>query len=86
LSLFRPPLRASVRCHEGKPIHISFTEVSSEIVCAGGPWITSGHWWKSEEWRREEWDIAVQLAGGVGLYRIFLDLRQDTWFVEGLYD
>jgi protein ImuB len=86
MSMFRPPLRANVRCHNGKPIHISFTEVSSEIVCAGGPWITSGHWWKSEEWQREEWDIAVQLARGVGLYRIFLDMRQNTWFVEGLYD
>jgi hypothetical protein len=40
----------------------------------------------NEEWRREEWDIAVQLAGGIGLYRIFRDLRQDVWFVEGLYD
>lgn len=86
MSMFRPPLRASVRCNNGKPIYISFTDVSSEIVCAGGPWITSGHWWKSEEWRREEWDIAVQLDRGVGLYRIFLDLRQNTWFVEGLYD
>jgi protein ImuB len=86
MSMFRPPLLANVRCRAGKPIHISFAEVSSEIVCAGGPWRTSGNWWKSEEWRREEWDIAVQLANGVGLYRIFRDLRQDAWFVEGLYD
>jgi protein ImuB len=86
MSMFRPPLPANVRCHVGKPVHISFSEVSSEIVCAGGPWRTSGNWWKSEEWRREEWDIAVRLASGVGLYRIFRDLRQNTWFVEGLYD
>jgi protein ImuB len=86
MSMFRPPLPANVRCQTGKPIHISFAEVSSAIVCAGGPWRTSGNWWKSEEWRREEWDIAVQLASGVGLYRIFRDLRQNTWFVEGLYD
>jgi protein ImuB len=86
MSMFRPPLPANVRCQTGKPIHISFAEVSSAIVCAGGPWRTSGNWWKSEEWRREEWDIAVQLASGVGLYRIFRDLRQDAWFVEGLYD
>ena len=86
MSMFRPPLPANVRCHIGKPIHISFPELSSAIVCASGPWRTSGNWWKSEEWRREEWDIAVQLVGGVGLYRIFRDLRQDTWFVEGLYD
>jgi protein ImuB len=86
MSLFRPPLPANVRCVIGKPIHISFAEVSSAIVCAAGPWRTSGNWWKSEEWRREEWDIAVQLVSGVGLYRVFRDLRQDSWFVEGLYD
>jgi protein ImuB len=86
MGMFRPPLPANVRCRTGKPIHICFAEVSSEILCAGGPWRTSGNWWKSEEWRREEWDIAVQLVGGVGLYRIFRDLRQDAWFVEGLYD
>jgi len=86
MSMFRPPLLANVRCRAGKPIHISFAEVSSEIVCAGGPWRTSGNWWKSEEWRREEWDIAVQLVSGVGLYRIFRDLRKEAWFVEGLYD
>jgi protein ImuB len=86
MSMFRPPLSANVRCRTGQPIHICFAEVSSEIVCACGPWRTSGNWWKSEEWRREEWDIAVQLAGGVGLYRVFRDLRQGSWFVEGLYD
>jgi protein ImuB len=86
MSIFRPPLQASVRCRTGTPIHISFAEVSSEIICAAGPWRMSGNWWKSEEWRHEEWDIAVQLVGGVGLYRIFRDLRQDAWFVEGLYD
>jgi protein ImuB len=86
MSMFRPPLPANVRCPTGKPIHICFAEVSAEIVCAGGPWRTSGNWWKSEEWRREEWDIAVRLANGVGLYRIFRDIRRDAWFVEGLYD
>jgi hypothetical protein len=49
--------------------------------------VTSGNWWKQDEaWRREEWDIAIQLSNGVGLYRIFRDLRQNAWFVEGLYD
>jgi hypothetical protein len=86
MSMFRPPLPANVRCQTGRPIHISFAEVSSEIVCASGPWRMSGNWWKSEEWRREEWDIAAQLVNGVGLFRIFRDLRQDAWFVEGLYD
>jgi protein ImuB len=87
MNMFRPPLSAQVRCQSGRPVYISFAEWESPIVCAAGPWLTSGNWWKKdEEWRREEWDVAVQLAVGVGLYRIFRDLRQNTWFVEGLYD
>jgi protein ImuB len=87
MSIFRPPLMAQVRCQVGKPSHITFAEVSSSIIGAAGPWTTSGNWWKSDqEWRREEWDIAVQLSNGVGLYRIFRDLRENAWFVEGLYD
>jgi len=86
MCMFRPALRANVRCLAGKPVFISFDEVSSEIICAGGPWITSGNWWKNEEWRREEWDITVRLRGGMGLYRIVRDLRQNAWYVEGLYD
>ncbi|HEX3104987.1 MAG TPA: hypothetical protein VHQ22_11085 [Terriglobales bacterium] len=87
MSMFRPRLAADVRCQAGKPVHISFAEVSSLIISVTGPWSTSGNWWKQDEaWRHEEWDIAIQLSNGVGLYRIFRDLRQNAWFVEGLYD
>jgi protein ImuB len=87
MSMFRPPLAAQVLCGAGKPTQISFAEFKSRIVCLSGPWATSGNWWKKdEEWRREEWDIAIQLSDGIGLYRIFKDLRQNAWFVEGLYD
>lgn len=87
MSMFRPPLAARVICQSGKPAHISFAEITCGIICAAGPWTSSGNWWKQNEaWRREEWDIAVELPHGVGLYRIFRDLRQSTWFVEGLYD
>jgi protein ImuB len=87
MTMFRPPLLAQVRCQVGRPAHISFAEINCSIIRAAGPWMTSGNWWKkNEEWRREEWDVAVQLSNGVGLYRIFLDVRQNSWFVEGLYD
>ena len=87
MSMFRPPLEARVRCESGRPVHIFFAEVNSPVLCAAGPWMTSGNWWKKdEEWRREEWDVALQLSNGVGLYRIFREPRQNAWFVEGLYD
>jgi protein ImuB len=87
MSIFRPCLAAHVLCRSGKPAHISFAEFKCPIICLAGPWTTSGNWWKKEEeWRREEWDVAIQLREGIGLYRIFRDLRQNAWFVEGLYD
>jgi protein ImuB len=87
MSMFRPPLVARVLCQAGKPARISFAEITCPIICVTGPWASSGNWWKQDKsWRREEWDIAIQLSHGVGLYRIFRDLRQNTWYVEGLYD
>ena len=90
MSMFRPPLAARVRCQSKRPIHISFGAVDSVVISAAGPWMTSGNWWKTDEWHREEWDVALYLPAGVGLYRIFRDLREglreDQWFVEGLYD
>jgi protein ImuB len=87
LRIFRPPLAARVRCQDAKPTHVSFAEVSSEVVCAAGPWKASGQWWNStERWEQEQWDVALRLPLGIGLYRIFRDLKQGAWFVEGLYD
>ena len=86
MSMFRPPLPANVRCRTASRSISALRKYRQRLSVPASPWRTSGNWWKSEEWRREEWDIAVQLASGVGLYRIFRDLRRDTWFVEGLYD
>jgi protein ImuB len=84
LNVFRPPLPARVR-RRGKPVHIAFAELSAPIICAAGPWFTSGLWWQdSERWSREEWDIAIRLEPGLGFYRIFKEAHR--WFVEGLYD
>ncbi|SRR5579884_1038443 len=87
MSMFRPPLKARVLCKSGRPSHISFAEVASPVISLAGPWSTSGSWWKQDaQWRREEWDIAIQLPNGIGLYRIFRDVIENAWFVEGLYD
>jgi protein ImuB len=87
LRIFRPPFAARVRCQDAKPIHVSFAEVSSEVACAAGPWKASGQWWNSkEQWEQEQWDVALRLPLGIGIYRIFRDLKLGTWFVEGLYD
>lgn len=84
-SMFRPPLSAEVRRQKSMPIHVRFPGVSAPVTYAAGPWFASGLWWdEAEKWNREEWDIAIHLKDGLGLYRIFRE--KQSWFVEGFYD
>jgi len=100
--VFRPPLRALVQAEHGHPLEISAWDknksVYGKVVCAAGPWRTTGEWWRADTWARDEWDVAVESgaktkeASGHGssrlqvLYRIYRELRSGTWFVEGIYD
>ncbi|MEP6911776.1 MAG: hypothetical protein ABI923_03425, partial [bacterium] len=99
--VFRPPLRAIVQAEQGYPREISAWDknrsVYGKIVCLAGPWRTSGDWWRSDFWARDEWDVGVESGSkvkGVGshvgqiqiLYRIYRELRSKEWFVEGVYD
>jgi protein ImuB len=110
---FRPPLRAIVEAARGYPTDINAwgkdRSVYGKVVGVAGPWRTSGEWWRSDTWARDEWDVAVEVRGPgaeVGiqrselggqkinnqagpsqiLYRIFRELKNGTWFVEGIYD
>ena len=101
---FRPPLRALVRAERGHPTEISAWDknksVYGKVVCVAGPWRTSGDWWRSDIWARDEWDVAVEFRGQRSesrgqksessetkvLYRIYRELRSKEWFVEGIYD
>jgi len=56
------------------------------VIWAAGPWQESGEWWSENPWVREVWDIAVDQAGAVALYRIFRDVMRDEWFVEASFD
>jgi len=89
MRIFRPPLRATVTLQEGRPAHIACLkrkEICGEILWAAGPWRTSGDWWEQEGWARDEWDIALQEASGITLYRLVRDLLSGQWRVEGNYD
>jgi len=55
--------------------------IRGTIRAARGPWRSSGQWWDTPRWSREEWDIQ---ADNGRFYRI---CRQPGgWFVEGIYD
>jgi protein ImuB len=89
LRIFRPPLRATVTLQEGRPAHIACLkrkEICGEILWVAGPWRTSGDWWEQEGWARDEWDIALQEASGITLYRLVRDLLSGQWLLEGNYD
>lgn len=88
--MFRPPLRAMVQAERGQPIEISAWDkqrsVYGKVVAAGGPWRTTGDWWRLDRWARDEWDVAVESARNHALYRIYRELSSGTWFVDGEYD
>jgi protein ImuB len=93
--MFRPPLCAEVQTTSGRPTRISAHSASlsctvrGKIVRASGPWRASGDWWRADVWARDEWDVAVAGANGGQsemLCRIYRDLSDGAWFVEGMYD
>jgi protein ImuB len=77
---FRPPLPATVELDRDRPLRISASGIHGKVLNAAGPWRTSGDWWTTTVWNRDEWDIA--LSNG-SLYRIYCDPH---WFIEGSYD
>jgi len=75
---FRPPLAAKVQAG-----FLSAPGIRGKIVQQAGPWRTSGDWWTTGAWARDEWDI--ELSDGA-LYRIWCDAQTGRWFIEGSYD
>jgi protein ImuB len=99
--VFRPPLRALVEANRGYPTQINTwganRSVHGKVVRLGGPWRTTGDWWREDRWARDEWDVSVEKRAEISpgkpstsppqvIYRIFRDLSSGSWFVEGIYD
>lgn len=93
--VFRPPLSADVEAPSGWPARIrtraaAGRNIRGSVVRLAGPWRTSGDWWSDDGWARDEWDVTVAASEASRekgtLYRIYHDLWNDGWFVEGIYD
>jgi protein ImuB len=81
LRYFRPPLPAKVEVEHGRPTRLTAPGIAGRIVQAAGPWRSSGDWWTSGAWVREDWDVA--LTDGA-LYRLALNRVQ--WAIDASFD
>jgi protein ImuB len=84
--VFRPALETSVKLNQQKPYYVQLWHRHLPVLAASGPWCTSGNWWNAFIWAREEWDVALKTAAGIGFYRIYRDRLRRQWFVEGVFD
>ncbi|MGI8782111.1 MAG: hypothetical protein ACR2L2_00465 [Acidobacteriota bacterium] len=78
-----PARPAQVQLEQNQPIRIFSAEIHSQVITVSGPWRSSGDWWRSRPWQRDEWDVGC--ADG-SLWRIYQRLEDGCWFVEGAYD
>jgi protein ImuB len=85
LRRLRPPRRVSVAINEERRPVIVGGALAREarVVGCAGPWRVSGEWWDAGAWARDEWDVA--LSDGA-VCRLARDLRDDVWYLDGVYD
>ena len=97
LRVFRPPWRTRVELREGAPVRVFLHHAWAEVAAHAGPWRNSGEWWSEHHWQRDEWDVAVPVAvkglaradlpgKALAVYRIYRNLADAQWWVEGCYD
>jgi protein ImuB len=84
LRRLRPPRRVEVETLDGRPTHVRDTlGLDAAVATSAGPWRLSGHWWDTDAWARDEWD--VELADAT-VWRLAHDRLTDAWFLDALYD
>jgi protein ImuB len=83
MRMFRPALHARVVTNDWRPKHVQAAGVKGSVLELAGPWKTSGDWWTTTAWNREEWDVALDDGA---LYRIYLQPENAQWYIHGIYD
>lgn len=81
--LFRPALAAQVTPRDGPPEHVRAQAIQGSVSHCAGPWRTSGDWWTTTPWARDDFDI--EISGGA-VYRLYRDAMSGRWFLDGYYD
>ena len=86
LRALRPPRPVRVWGIEGTPERVEALSGATPIglvVQSAGPWRLYGEWWGQEPFARDYFD--VELSDG-GLYRLYRNLNDQSWYVDGMYD
>jgi protein ImuB len=86
LRRFRPPVAVRVTVERGRPGRVAIDRSGmpgGTVQEVAGPWRSSGGWWQSLRWNRDEWDVAFE---GGAVCRLFQDRETEQWFVDGIYD
>jgi protein ImuB len=84
----RPPRPVRVRGHQS-PEHVAPLEpgragfAGGRVLSRAGPWRLFGEWWGETRFARDYYD--VELSDG-GVYRLYHNLEDGSWFVDGIYD
>ena len=82
----RQPVPARVTVEAGRPVRLTTDRrgfAGGTILRCAGPWRSSGDWWSSQRYAREEWDVAL---GDGAVYRIFQDRDTQAWFIDAIVD
>ena len=84
LRRLRPPRRVEVDTHDGRPTRVRDTlGLDAAVETCAGPWRLSGHWWDTDAWARDEWD--VELSDRT-VWRLSHDRLTNLWYLDALYD
>jgi protein ImuB len=83
LRALRPPRTARVRQRDERPASVELDGQGLRVLRCAGPWRLFGEWWGDSRFARDYFD--VELSDG-GVYRIYHNLQDGSWYVDGLYD
>jgi protein ImuB len=93
LRALRPPRAVRVRSTRGRtaeqPERVTPRDTGESVLRGGrvlhcaGPWRLFGEWWGESRFARDYYD--VELSDG-GLYRLYHNFEDDSWYVDGTYD
>lgn len=81
--VFRPSRPAQVQPRDGPPEQVKAQSIQGLVLQSAGPWRTSGDWWTTNPWARDDFDI--ELSDGT-IYRLYRDAFTGKWFLDGRYD